>query len=179
MTYPRRRTVTNTAETRRRYDLATRRRNNSSRGALAAVLVCVLAGALLTAGSATAASRGYKLYNHSRHALRVESATALPTEDCFKFVVTLCIPTHYRIGFEGRPGNRAWLWPGGVHNWELKYGFNFTYAALLRYKIVGTDGIVEYAIMTSAFANDSTCKVVPSSVARCTGEGLKLTFSNH
>ena len=54
-----------------------RRGNNASRGVLALVLGCVLAGALLAAGPASAASRGYKLYNESTRTLRVESATPL------------------------------------------------------------------------------------------------------
>jgi hypothetical protein len=65
-----------------------------------------------------------------------------------------------------------------------KYGFDLVnlfaiqYAAKLTYKIHGTDGVVEYVIATTPTTNDSECKVVPAHVGRCTGEGLKLTFSN-
>ncbi len=154
-------------------------------GASAALLACAVAGALLTAGPATAASRGFRLHNNSRHALRVESATPVPR--CPGSNSHHCVPAHYAMGFEGRPGNGGVLKPGAPpHDWELKYQFNLDqqpltiqFAALLTYKIEGTDGTVQYVIATTAFTNDSECRVIPAHVGRCTGDGLKLTFSNH
>src|SRR5437868_12269808 len=54
-----------------------RRGNNTSRGVLALVLGCVLAGALLTAGPASAASRGFVARNLSRTPITV-AAVAEP-----------------------------------------------------------------------------------------------------
>jgi hypothetical protein len=149
--------------------------------ASATLLACVLAAALLAAGPASAASRGFRLHNHSRHALRLESAGHLPRVICN---TTLCVPTHYPVAFEGRPHDGAVLHPGGTHAWELKYGFSLIlhetqYAAVLRYKIEGTDGTVEYTIQTTPTTNDSACKVVPAHVGHCTAGGLQLSFRNH
>ncbi len=152
-------------------------------GASATVLACAAAGALVTAGPASAASRGFMLHNHSGHSLRLESATRLPNVICNS---TLCVPTHYPMAFEGRPHDGAVLNPGGPpHDWELKYGFNLVllhetqYAAKLTYKVVGTDGTVEYTIETTPTTNDSACKVIPAQVGQCTARGLALTFKNH
>jgi hypothetical protein len=157
-------------------------RTRTRTGTLAILLTCAVAGALLTAGPASAASRGFKLHNHSKHALRLEHATQLPRVLCNS---VLCVPTHYPIDFEGRPHDGAVLHPGGSHAWELKYGFNLIllhetqYAAVLKYKIEGTDGTVEYTIQTTPTSNDSACKVVPAHVGHCTAGGLALTFKNH
>src|SRR5947209_4698229 len=71
--------------------------NSTSRGVLA--LGCVLAGALLTAGPASSASRGYKLYNQSTRTLRVESATPLEAWLCN---LGVCLTNgFYAIDFEG------------------------------------------------------------------------------
>ncbi len=152
-------------------------------GASATVLACAVAGALLSAGPASAASRGFMLHNHSRHPLRVESASQLPRIICNS---DLCVPTHYPIAFEGRPGDGAVLDPGAAaQDWELKYGFDLVllhetqYAAKLTYKVEGTDGTVEYTIQTTPTTNDSACKVIPADVGRCTAQGLALTFRNH
>ena len=112
----------------------------------------------------------------------MESATQLPSVICNS---VLCVPTHYPIAFEGRPQDGAVLDPGALpHDWELKYGFSFIphetqYAAVLTYKIVGTDGTVEYTILTTPTTNDSACKVIPAHVGHCTAHGLTLTFRNH
>jgi hypothetical protein len=160
-----------------------RQKTRTRVGASATVLACAVAGALLAAGPASAASRGFKLHNHSRHALRVESARQLPSVICNS---VLCVPTHYPIAFEGRPQDGAVLNPGAPpHDWELKYGFNLVllhetqYAAVLTYKIVGTDGTVEYTIQTTPTTNNSACKVIPAHVGHCTAAGLTLTFRNH
>ena len=61
--------------------------------------------------------------------------------------LTLCVPTHSPMDFEGRPANGAALNPGHTHDWELKYGFSpfggVQYAANLWYQISGTNGTVE------------------------------------
>lgn len=155
-------------------------------GASAALLACAVAGALLTAGPATAASRGFRLHNNSRHALRLESATHVPRVICGPGSSSIhCVPAHYPMQFEGRPGNGAVLKPGGPPQaWELKYSFDLVhlltiqFAAKLTYKIEGTDGTVEYVIATTPTTSDSECRVIPAHVGRCTGDGLKLTFSN-
>jgi hypothetical protein len=153
-------------------------------------LACVLAGALLTAGSASAASRGFKLHNTSSHALRLEAARRVPTFVCVD--PSRCVPTHYPMEFEGRPGNGAVLHPAKVqdgvlvvhtHVWELKYGFSplggVQYAANLWYKIAGTGASVEYTIETWSTSNESSCKIIGTSHFTCTAEGTKLTFRNH
>jgi hypothetical protein len=140
-----------------------------------------MAGALLAAGPASAASRGFTLHNNGSHPLRLESATHVPRVLC---IADRCVPTYYPIDFEGRPANGAVLKSGAPpQHWELKYGFSLIlteiqYAAKLTYKIEGTDGTVEYVIATTPTANDSECKVIPAHLARCSAAGLKLTFSN-
>jgi hypothetical protein len=141
----------------------------------------VLAGALLTSGPASAASRGFKIHNNSSHALHLETAKRVPTYVCPS--PSVCVPTHYPMDFEGRPADGSVLNPGGVHTWELKYGFSFfggvQYAANLWYRIAGTGGTVEYTIEVYSTANESSCRVTPASAGRCTAEGTKLTFHNH
>lgn len=158
-----------------------RRATRERMAAAGTLLACVLAGALLAAGPASAASRGFRLHNQSTHALQLETASQLPRVLCNS---VLCVPTHYPIDFEGRPHDGAVLQPGGTHAWELKYGFSLIlhetqYAAVLRYKIVGTGGTVEYTIQTTPTANDSACKVIPAQVGVCTAGGLALSFRNH
>jgi hypothetical protein len=162
--------------------------NSASRGVLA--LGCVLAGALLTAGPASAASRGYKLYNQSTRTLRVESATPLEAWLCDNQVLHVCLTNgFYALDFEGRPRDGQLL-PGRALNgqlsapqdWELKYGLTTSYGALLKYKILGTDGFVEYGILNKFYLlglTNSTCKVVPSSVGHCTAGRDHLTFADN
>ena len=145
-----------------------------------------LAGALLTAGPASAASRGFKLHNESTRTLRLESATPIQGGFCFQRI--LCFPTgNYALDFEGRPRDGQ-LFPPNFppHDWELKWAVGITtYAALLRYEILRTDGFVEYAILNKVTnqsipfpISTSRCEVVPSSVGHCTAERLELTFQN-
>jgi hypothetical protein len=145
--------------------------------ASAILLTSAIAGALLVLpGAASAASRGYRVHNQSSHALRLEGATPVPTVVCN---MSICVPTHASMDFEGHPGDGTVLNPGGPPQaWELKYRFGDTYAAKLTYKVVGTDGTVEFTIETSTFTNNSACKVIPANVGRCTGDGLTLTFRN-
>ena len=137
---------------------------------------------LLTAGPASALIRGFKLHNHSRHPLRVESATRPPSVICNS---VLCVTTHYVTAFDGRPQDGAVLDPGAPpHDWGLKYGSSWLppetqYAAVLTYRVLGTDGTVEYTIETTLTRSDSVCKVIPAHVGHCTAHGLTLAFRNH
>lgn len=150
-------------------------------GMAALLLACVMATALLTAGPASAASRGFKIHNNSRHALRLETAKAVPTYTCIN--LALCVPNHYPMAFEGRPHDGAVMNPGNTQVWELKYGFSLLggvqYAANAWYKVEGTPGTVEYTLETWSTSNESACKVIPADVGHCTAEGLHLTFRNH
>jgi hypothetical protein len=141
---------------------------------LAIMLGCVALTALLFAGSASAASRGYRLHNNSDKTLELVSATALPATVCNGFI---CVATHHPIAFEGRPSDGSTLKPDAVDGWELKYKFQETHAAELKYKVLGTDAIVTYTIETSTYTNDSACKVTPPSAGKCTAGGLQLSFN--
>ncbi|MGZ4305702.1 MAG: hypothetical protein ACXVSL_12660 [Solirubrobacteraceae bacterium] len=167
-------------QTRSRCERATTHRDNRSRGVLAIVAGCALAAALLTAGSASAASRGFKVHNHSNHGLILEAAKPVPTYICRD--LTLCVPTHSPMDFEGRPANGAALNPGHTHDWELKYGFSpfggVQYAANLWYQISGTNGTVEFTIETWSTSNESACRVNGAAHFTCTAAGTKLTFKN-
>src|SRR5690349_15324733 len=109
-------------ETSRTCELVRTHRDNQSRGVLVIVIGCVLAAALLVAGPASAASRGFKLHNESNHGLVLEAAKPVPAYKCLD--LRLCVPTHNRMDFEGRPADGAVLHPGHTHDWELKYGFS-------------------------------------------------------
>ena len=153
--------------------------NNTSRGVLALALVCAVAGALLTAAPASAASRGFKVHNESKHSLLLVGARAVPSYVC---VDVRCVPSYYAIGFEGRPADGAVLHPGKTDVWELKWSFSLfggvQYAANVVYKIVGTDATVEYRIETYTTSNDSYCKIIGTSSFTCTAGGTALTFKN-
>jgi hypothetical protein len=151
-------------------------RNSKARArALAITVGCVALMALVLAGAANAASRGYRLQNHSNHTLKLDKAEALPTFLCNG---TICARTEHPMDFEGRPGNGSLLKPGGTDAWELKYVFGKTYAAELKYSIEGTSAIVTYTIETSTFSNDSACKVTPPSAGKCSAHGTSLAFNN-
>jgi hypothetical protein len=162
-------------------------RTSKGLGASAALVACVVAGALLLqTGVASAASRGFSLRNSSGHPLRLESAAHVPRVICGPGASGVrCVPAHYDMAFEGRPANGAVIKPGGpAQVWELKYGFDLLslqtiqYAAKLTYKIEGTDGTLEYVIATTPTTNDSECKVIPAQIGRCSAEGLTLRFVN-
>jgi hypothetical protein len=144
-------------------------------GALALALCCVAMAALLVAGPASAASRGYVLTNKSNKDLVLQGAHRLPTTVCTS---GFCVPTEAPMAFEGRPDDHSTISRGENQRWELKYSFGHTYAALLKYKIAGTDAMVEYTIETSTYTNDSACKVTPPSAGHCSAGGLGLTFTN-
>lgn len=161
-----------------------RRRGSSTLAVRCMVLACALAGALLTAGPASAFSRGFKLHNLSKHDLKLESAKPVPKTTCFGAIARgICVPDHYGFAFEGRPKDGDVLKPGGLpQEWELKWAFHLVeltrvqYAAVLTYKVEGTGGTVEYVIQTTPTTNDSGCKVIGAHVGSCTAGGLNLTF---
>jgi hypothetical protein len=179
--------ITAIAESNWPGDVAATSRRTTPRRRIATVAACVAAGTtLLQTGVAGAASRGFRLHNDSRHALRLQSAVHVPRLICGPATRGVhCVPAHYPMEFEGRPSVGAVLAPGGApHAWELKYGFDLVhlltiqYAAELTYRIEGTGATVSYVIATTPTTNDSECKVVPAHDGRCTAEGLKLTFGN-
>jgi hypothetical protein len=49
----------------------------------------------------------------------------------------------------------------------------------VKYKIEGTDATFEATLETSTFSNDSACKVVPASAAKCIAGGLNITLKHH
>jgi hypothetical protein len=175
-----------TAETKRRSDLATMRRNKTARGVLAVGLAGVLAGALLIAlegGPASAASRGFKLENKSDLALKLYAVQRVPTFKCVD--PSRCVQTHHPMDFEGRPREGDVLDPGKTHRFELKYGFSLLggvqYAANLWYKIRGNndpDDNVYYTIETYSTSNESSCEINHTSKYACKAEGTELTFKN-
>jgi hypothetical protein len=96
------------------------RRKSLSGAILAIVAGCLLAGALATAGPASAASRQWTVLNHHPF-LKLELVSVTPWED-------------NPFGFEGRPEKGSVIGlDGGRQHFELKYGAN--YQALLKYRI--------------------------------------------
>jgi hypothetical protein len=150
-----------------------------SRRSLSVVVAgCILAASLFVAGPASAASRGFKIHNKSNAELQLVNAKAVPTYICNSFVH--CVPTHYDMDFEGRPGDGSLLKANGTQTWELKYRFNFVggiqYAANLWYKIVGTEDLVNFQIETYPTSNESSCKVHGTQKYTCVAGGTNLEF---
>jgi hypothetical protein len=152
----------------------------SRRSLVAVVLGCALAASMLAAGTASAASRGFKLHNKSSVELKLIEAKAVPSFVCNSHVH--CVPSHYPIDFEGRPGDGSVLKPNGTDTWELKYKFSLFggtgYAANLWYKIVGTNDEVTYQIETYNTSNESSCKVIGTQKYTCVAGGTDLEFKN-
>lgn len=140
----------------------------------------VAALGLLSAGPASAASRGFKLKNTSNVDLTLEAAKPVPTVTCAN--IGRCVETKYPMDFEGRPGNGSVLKPNATQTWELKYGFSpfggVQYAADLWYEIEGTHATVEYRIEVYSTTNESSCKVHGSSKYSCAAGGTNLTFKD-
>jgi hypothetical protein len=162
---------------------------------LALVLGCVLAGALLTAGPASAASRGFMVRNLSRTPITVAGWRALDHIECIPVLAPNPItkipgftgqvkcgpPVPYPIDFsEGRPSVGDRLVPGARQSWELKYWFSIfggvQYAAIVVYNIPG--GVLKYRLRVYSTSNESECKVLGTSSFTCTAEGLNLTFAD-
>jgi Pentapeptide repeats (8 copies) len=129
-------------------------------------VVLALVGVLSIAGTAGAASRGFVVHNYSGRDVRVVGATPLPYDpDVF-----------FHFGFEGRPEDGSVMKPiSGVQDWQLKYQFGRHHGAVVSYKILGTEGTVEFTIQTASFSDDSTCKVHGTSAYWCTARGLALS----
>src|SRR2546430_11278391 len=146
--------------------------------ALVAARPSALAGALALValsqpGEAAAASRGFKIYNLSSHALKlVDAAASFQDGDRGRLVPCDC--------WDGRPIDGATLRPGEApHDWELLYAYSHHYHADLRYKMLaGTDGrdipdgTVSIHLDVFSYENDSTCTV---SVGTCAAEGRTIT----
>ena len=133
---------------------------------VAAGVACVLVGVLWMAGSASASSRGFLVYNYADRALRVERVSSVPADP----------GVFYHFGFEGRPADGAVLGAkDDVQDWQLKYEFGRSYAARVVYKIDGTGGTVAFRIQSSTLSNDSTCEVTGTTGYFCTAEGLVLS----
>jgi hypothetical protein len=157
------------------------RRRKSTMGAVAIVLGLVLSAALVVAGPAAAASRGFKVENKSSVDLELITAKPTPTVVCNG--VTRCVESHYPTGFEGRPADGSSLPSGGSDTWELKYGFSpfggVQYSSNLWYKIAGTDDTVSFTIETYSTTNESSCKVFGTSKYTCSAAGTKLEFKDN
>ena len=139
-------------------------RRTTHLGASAIVLACALAGTLLTAGPASAASRGFTITNLSSHPLQLHEVDQVPRTF---------------FDFEGRPRDGDVLKPGAPpHDWELKWALFTRYAAELTYDIVGTDDRYVATIRTNGGAiNASDCQF-PSKLGSCTAERLTLTVTD-
>jgi hypothetical protein len=148
---------------------------------MAAVLLTAVAVlGLLSAGPASAASRGFRIKNASDVALTLEAAKPVPTVVCAN--IGVCAKSNYPMDFEGRPANGSKVAPGASDNWELKYGFSpfggVQYAADLWYDIEGTNARVEYRIEVYSTTNESSCKVHGSTKYSCSAGGTNLTFKD-
>jgi hypothetical protein len=162
-------------------DVPSRSRPTKRRtGSVAVLLAVVAAIGLLSAGTASAASRGFKLKNTSDVDLTLEAAKPVPTVVCGN--IGRCVDTKYPMDFEGRPGDGSVLKPNATHTWELKYGFSpfggVQYAADLWYEIEGTNATVEYKLEVYSTANESSCKVHGSAKYSCSAGGTSLTFKD-
>jgi hypothetical protein len=91
----------------RKEDTMSRRTTHLAASAI--VLACALAATLLTAGPASAASRGYKIHNLSSHPLKLEQVNQLPNPDARRDPLSR---KFFDIGFEGRPTDGDVLKPG-------------------------------------------------------------------
>ena len=151
------------------------------RGEMVAFLLVALAAlGLLSAGPASAASRGFSLHNLSHAMLKLEAVKPVPTGLCSS--TSHCVKPYYPMAFEGRPDDGSEIEPDAWEIFELKYGFSplggIQYAADLRYGIEGTNATVEYRIEVWSTANTSECKVHGSSKYSCTARDTRLTFKD-
>jgi RTX calcium-binding nonapeptide repeat (4 copies) len=139
-------------------------RRTTHLAASAIVLVCALAATLLTAGPASAASRGFKIYNLSSHPLKLNDVDQ--------------VPRHW-FDFEGRPPDGDVLKPGAPpHDWEVKWVYLTHYGAKLTYDIVGTDKQYVATMTTNGGGvNQSDCQF-PSKLGSCSAEGQTLTVTD-
>jgi hypothetical protein len=121
------------------------RRRDGCRSAVA-IVACVLAGALLTAGPASAASRRWTVRNESTRVLQLESVTPWREN---------------AMAFEGRAHDGSFLISQREDHFELKYGAD--YQAVLEYKDVRSGVSVEYWIRNALDFADSRCRFLRGS----------------
>jgi hypothetical protein len=169
----------------RRSLLAPARPNRDSgamRRLIGMAILALVIGCALGAGTASAASRGFKVMNNSDNDLTVLAAQTIVEPPCAG-----CAPVHFDIGFEGRPKDGSTLEPEAIDRWELKHWFNpFKqgphYAAELIYKINGTPAAVVWNIYTYNYSNESNCELHGelSVILKfgCKAKGLNLEFHN-
>lgn len=137
------------------------------KGLLGAMLVWAVAGGVVGAGPAEAASRGFEIDNYTKRDMKLEAVRGLANGS----------GDLYAQNFEGRPADGAVLKAGKQHDWQLKYGFlGPVYGARLRYGIEGTKGDVWFSIKTSTFSNDSSCTITGITGYLCRAEGLRLSL---
>jgi hypothetical protein len=146
----------------------------------AAALGCVLAGVLLSAGPASAASRRFTLTNHSQQNLVV--AGIRDVQECF-FWGWGCVDKPVDKAFEGHPHVGTVLHPNAVHDWELEFTFSHAWRAVLIYRIEGTHWEAQYEIGVGSFANTSSaCRIVVKPHTpfplrtRCLADGQTLRY---
>jgi len=142
--------------------------------AWAVVLACVVAGALLTAGPASADSRGFDIRNASSRGLQLQSVQKVRQFVCNPEFH--CFPSFYDFEFEGRPGSGDRLPPGATHRFELKWYPGLEYAARATYNIEGTNAVLQVEMKTSTFSNTSTCRVLHAPVGSCIAGGLNIFY---
>ena len=87
------------------------------------------------------AGRGREAARQGGHDLRLRGATPVSNGTGF-----------YNMDFEGRPKAGSVLRSEAQHEWELK-------VAKSTYTINGTDGSVEFTIISSTFTNNSSCEI--------------------
>lgn len=161
------------------------RTNTGMRIAAGAATVAV--ALLAHAGVAGAATRGFQITNNSARDLQVVGAAPVADFICGGSSDTDfgCQPGYHDMKIEDRPADGAILGRSQSQDWELEYfynigdlfGVNYNYAAKLTYKVVGGAGQVVVTIMTSNYANDSTCVIVNSkSLRSCTAAGRQITI---
>jgi len=157
------------------------RDSGAMRWLIGMAILALVIGCALGAGTASAASRSFRVTNNSNNDLTVLAAQTIVEPPC-----PGCTPHAFEMEFEGRPKDGSTLkhttW---FQNWELKHWFNPFYpgphyAAELIYKINGTPAAVVWDIYTYNFSNESTCELhgeLPVIVKfGCKAEGLKLEF---
>jgi hypothetical protein len=138
------------------------------------LVACVGVTALASLpGAAQAASRKFEVKNLSSQTLVLKD---VHQEPCRKGDRRCAKTPMYPMEFEGRPEIGAPLAPGGIQDFELKYGFWFddrapfpNYAARLSFS-----SLVWVTIETNNLSNASSCEVSPYSDLTCTAKGTTI-----
>jgi hypothetical protein len=139
------------------------------------LVACVGVTALASLpGAAQAASRKFEVKNLSSRPLVLSD---VHQERCRENDRRCAKTPMYPMEFEGRPEIGAELAPGGVQDFELKYGYWFfggqapypNYAARLSFS-----SLVWVTIETNNYNNTSSCEVSPYSDLTCTANGTTI-----